>query len=649
MAVRSVRIAIDNKLTGTWATGTMLWAVPHPLRGSATKTLHGAANKPITLAGAPVIVDLPVTDDPAESPADWAYTVTIDTDVLRGTYLVQVPSGSGTVEFVDLLGAVPSAGLETYATLAQLFAHEAAADPHPQYLTAAEADVRYELVPTGTTDLEAWLTTWAAGIDSDQSYREPTAGEAVDAVLGIERLALGADAAALLGPLGATVSSGVDSATGRPYALAVWPTTGDRTWGAVLVDRSRPIGLTIQCPHPVADQHSETIGLALWQAVQGALLVIAGAHRDATGQQQGGYPLADPGKQVASTFHQIVAAYTTRGVPGVQLHGFADASAPGLSHIVATGSGNAGQSARRAAEELADVAFAAGVARGWDSSGSGTGLTGLTNVQGDQAHAIGVPWLHLEVSATVRGDATARARTVAALAAARLDLPAPPMLALPVTGQFPRPVGSSNTTGSSPFPARADHIHAERASTLARIDVLEQRAAPPHGLAGVSVDALQATSNTGSGVTFTAGVLHLVRVPVPAAATVSTVYLGVTTAGSGLTAGACWAGLYNTVGALLAQTADQATVWVTSGLKPMALTAPADLAAGVYYVAVLVNGSVLPQLARSAIAVAGTLTAGVSTGAHRQMTSGTGQTSLPASVVMASAASTSWVLWTAVS
>jgi len=647
MAQRSVRIAIDNKITGAWAKGSMLWAMPHHLRDATTKVLHGAGTLPVVLDGQPVVAQIPVTDDPAEFPTDWAWTVTIDTDVLRDTYLIQVPSGDDVVEFLDLTPVADGGGLTSYATVAQLLAHQAAADPHPQYLTEAEADTRYAPVPPAGVDLGAWLTGWTAGISSGQSYREPTGPEGTDGVLGVERLALGADAVALLAPLGAVVSSGVDSATGRPYALAAWPTTGDRTWGAVLVDRSRPVGLVVQCPHPVADQHTELLALAHWRATPGALLVIAGAHRDATGQLQGGYPLADPGKQPGSLFHQISAAYAARGVPAVQWHGYADATAPGLDYVVATGSGNPGPSARRIAEELTDAGFVAG--RGWDSSGSGTGITGLTNVQGDDAHARGVPWTHIEVSATVRAHPDARERTVAAVVAAQPELPGVGlMLAVPTSGQFPRPVGTANTAGTSPFAARADHIHAERPATLARIDVLEQRAAPPNTLAGVSLDALQATSNTGSGVTFSAGTLHLVRVPVPVAATVSTVYLGVVTAGSGLAVGACWAGLYSAAGVRLAQTADQAAAWSTSGLKAMPLTAPADLAAGVYYVGVLVGGTTLPQLARSAIAVAGTLTAGVPTGAHRQMTGPAGQTTLPANVTMSAASAASWVLWTAV-
>jgi hypothetical protein len=532
------------------------------------------------------------------------------------------------------------------AAVAAVAAHTGAADPHPQYLTQTEGDTRYEQLPTGTTDLSAWLTTFTAGISSAQSYREPTTLEAADAVLGIERLALGADASTLLTPLGYTATTGIDSATGRPYALAVNEPGTDRSWGAYLVDLSRPIGLTVQCPHPKSDEHTELLALEHWRQTPGALLAIAGAHRDATGTLLGGYPLADPGKQVGSLFHQVIAAYSSRGVPGVQWHGYADASAPGLDYVVATGSGNAGPSPRRIAEEMTDAGFVAG--RGWDSSGSSTGLIGLTNVQGDHAHSLGVPWTHIEVSATTRDNSDARDRAVAAVVAAQPELPGVGlMLAQPVTGQFPGTSTSANTVGDAPTAARANHSHRERQVTLDRITVVEARTAPRSSLLAQAFEPLNgATTNTGTGVTFTAGVLHLVRVMVPTAGTVSNLYAGIVTAGGGLTAGQCWAGLYSSVGTLLGQTTDRAIAWQTSGLQVMPLATPVAVTAGTCYVGILVNGTTLPTFARSAITVGGILTAGMSSGAHPQMTSGTAQTALPASVTMTSAAATSWVIWT---
>lgn len=328
--------------------------------------------------------------------------------------------------------------------------------------------------PPAGFDLDGWLTEFTSHMGVAQQYREPTALEAANGVLGVERLALEADATSLLAPLGFSVVTGFDRATKRTFALAYSETGTDRSWGAFLLDTSEPIRLMVQAPHPVADQYSELLALDHWRKTPGAILLMAGAHRDATGVQQGGYAIADVCKQVNSMFHQVATAYAARNVPGVQWHGFADASAPGLDKIVATGSGNAGPSSVRVAEELADAGFAVG--RGWDSSGSGTGLIGLTNVHGDDMLARGVAWTHVENNFTSRADPLLRARAVDAVVAAQPEVAGVArMLAEAKGGQFPKPVGSANTTGTSPYSARADHIHASRQADLDRITAVETK------------------------------------------------------------------------------------------------------------------------------------------------------------------------------
>lgn len=355
-------------------------------------------------------------------------------------------------------------------------------DPGDRVALASIGTSRDDLVIVGKLpgepvgfDLGAWLADYASRMSTTQPYREPTALEAANGVLGVERLGLaGADAASLLGPLGYTVVADVDSVTKRPFALAYNEAGTDRAWGAFLVDLSEPVRLMVQAPHPVADQYSELMALDHWRKTPGAILLMAGAHRDATGVQQGGYAIADVCKQVGSMFHQVATTYAARNVPGVQWHGFADASAPGLDKIVATGSGNAGPSSVRVAEELADAGFAVG--RGWDSSGSGTGLIGLTNVHGDDMLARGVAWTHVENNFTTRADPLLRTRAVDAVVAAQPEVAGVArMLAEAKSGQFPKPVGSANTTGTSPYSARADHIHASRQADLDRITAVETK------------------------------------------------------------------------------------------------------------------------------------------------------------------------------
>jgi hypothetical protein len=316
------------------------------------------------------------------------------------------------------------------------------------------------------TDLSAWLAEFTGSMSADQPYREPTAAEAATAIAGLHRLIGAGDAAALLGPLGFTVTAGVDTASGRTFALAFSESPpGDRAWSAVLIDRSSPVGTVLGCPHPIADQRSEQIGLALWQRIPGAVLLVAGAHRNAGGG------LADPRDHPDSVFHQLARALLDAGLPHVQIHGFADASAAGFDVVLSPGATTAGGPIERAADSL--TAHGLEVARTWQTPVPA--LDGTTNIQGQAAAAAGAVFLHVELSATTRGETSRRAAVVDALAGADVagaGWPGP-ILAQAVSGQFPATVGTANTAGASPYAARADHRHAERAATVNRITELE--------------------------------------------------------------------------------------------------------------------------------------------------------------------------------
>jgi len=303
-------------------------------------------------------------------------------------------------------------------------------------------------------------------MSSGQPYREPAAAEAADADAGLRRLLGDGDAAALLGPLGFSVVSGLDSVSGRAFRLAFSePPPGDRAWAAVLVDASVPVGTVIGCPHPVFDKTSEQLGLALWQRIPGSLLLVAGAHRGAGGG------LADPRDHPGSLFHRFAAALLEVGLPHVQVHGFADASAPGFDVVLSPGATTVGVPILRAADSLA--AHGLVVARVWETPVPGLG--GTTNIQGRAADAAGAVFVHVEVSASARADTTQRERLVEALAGADVagtGWPGP-ILAQAVTGQFPAAVDTANTTGTSPYGARADHRHVERQATVDRITALE--------------------------------------------------------------------------------------------------------------------------------------------------------------------------------
>lgn len=129
-----------------------------------------------------------------------------------------------------------------------------------------------------------------------------------------------------------------------------------------------------------------------------------------------------------------------------------------------------------------------------------------------------------------------------------------------------------------------------------------------------------------------AGQVVGVKMRVPAG-TITNLWVGLNSAGSGLTAGQNFAGLYNSAGTLLSATADQSTAW-TSGFTAvsMALTAAQVVAAGYVYVCWFANGTTIPkfQWANSA----NVLNANINTGATARFVHGPGgqTTSMPASL-----------------
>jgi hypothetical protein len=321
----------------------------------------------------------------------------------------------------------------------------------------------------GPVNLAAWLTDFTAPMSSSQPYREPASAESTDAVGALWRLLGDGDAEALLEPLGFTVISGIDAVTGRPFVLAYSESPpGERAWAGMLVDRSAPCHVVITCPHPVADTETERLGLVLWQRIPGALLLVAGAHRGADGGR------ADPRNNPGALFHQLAVVLLDAGLPHVQVHGFADASAPGFDVVLSPGATTAGAPITRVGDSLAAHGLA--VARAWEVPVPN--LSGRTNIQGRHAADVGAVFIHIEVSRTAR--ATESEQVVAALSGADVagtGWPGP-ILAQAVAGQFSLAVGSSNSTGTSPYGARTDHRHAGVAPDDPRL--FDPRAPTPH-------------------------------------------------------------------------------------------------------------------------------------------------------------------------
>lgn len=144
-------------------------------------------------------------------------------------------------------------------------------------------------------------------------------------------------------------------------------------------------------------------------------------------------------------------------------------------------------------------------------------------------------------------------------------------------------------------------------------------------------------NNVGAAILTTAGTVYMFAVPLRQITTVTSVIIGVQAAGATLTAGQNFAGLYDSAGNRVGITADQTTNWQSTGAKVMNLTAPALLQPGMYYVAVVANGTTLPTLTRGITdALGGVMNTNLTAATFRFSFGATGQTTLPATITMAS-------------
>lgn len=309
-----------------------------------------------------------------------------------------------------------------------------------------------------TLDPAPAVTSTAAGVSETQPYTSPSTAERVHAGTGLARMAIGdlAGAATLLGPLGFTITTDLDPATGRRYAMAISETTTPRAWGLYLVDLSKPLGSCIAVPHPKSDANCEKLALRLWRALPGSMFAMSAVHRDAASET------ADHSQNTESVFHHLwTNVVGPRGVPQVQIHGFRNSSAS--EHVVvSTGAGPITPAAVRIADEIAATGL--DTTRSWDGTAN-PNLDATTNAQGIAADTDGWVWVHVELNRTVRDDTTLWQPAIDAVAAANTPLLAYDRPSPGGPGHRPKPVGAGNTTGTSRYFAREDHTHRGTAST----------------------------------------------------------------------------------------------------------------------------------------------------------------------------------------
>lgn len=155
-----------------------------------------------------------------------------------------------------------------------------------------------------------------------------------------------------------------------------------------------------------------------------------------------------------------------------------------------------------------------------------------------------------------------------------------------------------------------------------------------------------ASSGTGS---MTSGAVRLARVILRRPATITNLWSCVTTAGSSLTAGQSFIGLYSSSGTRVAVSTDQASSWASTGVKQATLSSPYNAAAGVYYIAAVSNGTTPPVFYATGSSSVSPVNANQTVSTARYLSGPTGQTSLPASITMASNTLNSTAYWFALS
>ncbi|MFI6845345.1 hypothetical protein OG535_15590 [Kitasatospora sp. NBC_00085] len=262
-------------------------------------------------------------------------------------------------------------------------------------------------------DLAARVDAYSAGFAPDTPYTVPDAVQRRAVADGVLAALDGRpeQAGRALAPVGYRLNEFTEAGSGRRVAEIAEDTAGTadgRGWGRVYLDLTVKDYWTVQVPHPVSDSRTELLGVDLFRAAPGAVLVLAGAHRRA-----GADGSSDPAHRSDTVFAAVIEALTARGLPGIQVHGFDEGSLPGQDAVVSGGTGQAGPAAELTAGGLGQAGFA--VCRAWrEKCGQ---LEGTTNVEGRFAAGLAVPWLHVELANALRTEAARRAAVVRALAA----------------------------------------------------------------------------------------------------------------------------------------------------------------------------------------------------------------------------------------
>jgi hypothetical protein len=239
-------------------------------------------------------------------------------------------------------------------------------------------------------------------------YRPPKPAER-DAVVGAVAtlLASGSDGTAQVALERAGFSVGVSrNVTGAEFLVARSDPASERSWGLIALPIGRAPRLLVEVPHPNADYDTEDVGLAVLAAAPDAVYLQAGAHRRAADER------ADVAHANDSMFHALAVDLSTRlRLPQLQLHGFGERDDLDAEVVLGGGPDAPAPPVYALADQLENAGVE--VCRAW--AGRCSELEGRTNVQGRAAARAGLPFAHVEMSASTRSRPEAVAPVLATL------------------------------------------------------------------------------------------------------------------------------------------------------------------------------------------------------------------------------------------
>lgn len=264
-----------------------------------------------------------------------------------------------------------------------------------------------KILQQNTSHLDTWLEGYRSSIHARQAYRSPTAREAEYFIEDFDRAMKGEVDFEHLGELGYSAKQGYDKASKKSYILLENEHDTKRSWGAYIIETSRSPKHVIAAPHPRADKSSESIALDLWRETPGAIYMVAGAHRLAADKE------GDVTRHTDSLFHKMSAHLADKNLSHVQLHGFKDENSPDEDIIVSSASSPITDTHHAIVDEISDSTDAR-VGTNWN--GRMKPLRGYVNRLGRAIDSSNPPFVHIEMSHSVRHSASSLKKILPAIA-----------------------------------------------------------------------------------------------------------------------------------------------------------------------------------------------------------------------------------------